>query len=564
MTFSLRILNMLTKLFSSSLALVAVAFCTTPARAITVADAKSNHVDTGQSITLTDVRITNLYDMIEVPFVLINVEDDTGGIAIFMDSTTPAADYSSYLPGDVFDIETQVSVFFGLEEVLDGSLGAPPAIFTPKGTNTKPTVTPVPITTFPGLFQEDAGTTPDDPLLESLESTQVLFESVTIDQLRVHQRDALNQLIDPPTITVPDGSTVAFPTVTADDDFATVRINDGVTPEADRPTVRIRSSSAPVIGQIIPNGPVNLRALVYDVKRTDQIGEGRYRPYILDVESTILGDTDYDYDVDSFDYATASASFTQPAGISGSTAPSGIQFAGDPIAAISWDDGNIDRDFDVDNTDLLTIIGAITSPAPSGPAGSYTLLYDPATGEVLIDTDGGVLTGYSLSGTSFSAASHSSLLSGTVTSDAAELSEAELSSTLVGSQLSIGMILPSGLSEIDFANLFENAVYTAEAGTGVNNFMFALVQSTVPGDFDGDGFVGLSDLNILGANWNTMGGTPNGPGDADGDGNVGLSDLNLLGANWSPSPTNTVPEPTTVYLALVGSMIAIAGRRHGS
>ena len=76
-------------------------------------------------------------------------------------------------------------------------------------------------------------------------------------------------------------------------------------------------------------------------------------------------------------------------------------------------------------------------------------------------------------------------------------------------------------------------------------------------DFDDDGFVGLSDLNILGSNWGTTGGTLFGPGDADGDGNVGLSDLNLLGANWNPPPAIAVPEPMAVATAFVGlSLIA--------
>ena len=83
----------------------------------------------------------------------------------------------------------------------------------------------------------------------------------------------------------------------------------------------------------------------------------------------------------------------------------------------------------------------------------------------------------------------------------------------------------------------------------------------VPGDFDGDGFVGLSDLNILGANFGTMGGATVATGDATGDGNVDLADLNVLGANWSPAPAVAVPEPSGMILGLLGLAILARGRK---
>ena len=86
------------------------------------------------------------------------------------------------------------------------------------------------------------------------------------------------------------------------------------------------------------------------------------------------------------------------------------------------------------------------------------------------------------------------------------------------------------------------------------------VAPGIPGDFDGDGFVGLSDLNILGANWN-MNVTPSTQGDADGDGFVGLADLNTLGNNWSPPPSVSVPEPTALFLLMCG-LGGMALKRH--
>ena len=88
-------------------------------------------------------------------------------------------------------------------------------------------------------------------------------------------------------------------------------------------------------------------------------------------------------------------------------------------------------------------------------------------------------------------------------------------------------------------------------------------DALVPGDFDGDGFVGLSDLNILGANWGTNDGSATAAtGDADADGNVGLSDLNLLGANWNPPAAVAVPEPTSISLLGFFAVGIIVRRQH--
>ncbi len=53
----------------------------------------------------------------------------------------------------------------------------------------------------------------------------------------------------------------------------------------------------------------------------------------------------------------------------------------------------------------------------------------------------------------------------------------------------------------------------------------------VPGDLDGDGFVGLGDLNIILQNWNRAG--QGVAGDTDADGFVGLGDLDVVLNNWN-------------------------------
>ena len=96
-------------------------------------------------------------------------------------------------------------------------------------------------------------------------------------------------------------------------------------------------------------------------------------------------------------------------------------------------------------------------------------------------------------------------------------------------------------STLEGGELFESPLLT-----------FILGEGPPIGDFDGDGFVGLADLNVLGSNWMTLGTATNATGDANGDGNVDLADLNLLGSNWDPPlpPTRTVPEPSSLLLFL--------------
>ncbi len=84
--------------------------------------------------------------------------------------------------------------------------------------------------------------------------------------------------------------------------------------------------------------------------------------------------------------------------------------------------------------------------------------------------------------------------------------------------------------------------------------------NAIPGDLDGDGFVGIDDLNIVLANWNLSSPPADPAADPSGDSFVGIDDLNTVLGNWNTgTPPGalangpTVPEPATLTLCLLGA-----------
>jgi lysophospholipase L1-like esterase len=83
------------------------------------------------------------------------------------------------------------------------------------------------------------------------------------------------------------------------------------------------------------------------------------------------------------------------------------------------------------------------------------------------------------------------------------------------------------------------------------------------GDIDGDGFVGLTDINFVLSHWN-QNVTPGDEtmGELTNDGFVGIADLNIILSNWnasSPPPpaaamVSVVPEPSSILLGLAMSV----------
>ncbi|MEZ6193957.1 MAG: carbohydrate-binding domain-containing protein [Phycisphaerales bacterium] len=80
-----------------------------------------------------------------------------------------------------------------------------------------------------------------------------------------------------------------------------------------------------------------------------------------------------------------------------------------------------------------------------------------------------------------------------------------------------------------------------------------LLSTSLQGDLNGDGFVGIADLNIVLTNWN-LAVTAGDPlqGDPSGDGFVGIQDLNTVLGNWNQSSD-------VVYIELQGNSVTVNG-----
>ncbi len=101
---------------------------------------------------------------------------------------------------------------------------------------------------------------------------------------------------------------------------------------------------------------------------------------------------------------------------------------------------------------------------------------------------------------------------------------------------------------------------------GSNDVTLNVIGSSLPGDLDGDGFVGINDLNIVLGNWNQNVPPADPLADPSGDNFVGIDDLNEVLGNWNAGTPPlaavkvSIPEPATGLFALIGT-ISLAFRR---
>jgi glycosyl hydrolase family 99 len=94
----------------------------------------------------------------------------------------------------------------------------------------------------------------------------------------------------------------------------------------------------------------------------------------------------------------------------------------------------------------------------------------------------------------------------------------------------------------------------------------AVPVSPLEGDLDGDGFVGIGDLNIVLNAWNQFISLSDISADPSGDGFVGIEDLNIVLGNWNAGtpPIVNVPEPASLGLLFVGGGLILLRRNSTS
>ncbi len=108
---------------------------------------------------------------------------------------------------------------------------------------------------------------------------------------------------------------------------------------------------------------------------------------------------------------------------------------------------------------------------------------------------------------------------------------------------------------------FPNAQVINEYGFIINGEIYFHID----GDLDNNGFVGLSDLDLILNNWNLNIPAANPIADANNDGFVGLDDLDIVLNNWNagfpPASGTNVPEPASLMLLGVGAAAAMRRAR---
>ncbi len=110
---------------------------------------------------------------------------------------------------------------------------------------------------------------------------------------------------------------------------------------------------------------------------------------------------------------------------------------------------------------------------------------------------------------------------------------------------------------IGAANISTDAVTTT-----FSNISITPLSTALAGDLNGDGFVGLDDLDIILGAWNQNVPPADEAADPSGDGFVGLDDLDIVLNNWNAGtpPASVVPEPATLALVGFGALAALRRR----
>lgn len=223
--------------------------------------------------------------------------------------------------------------------------------------------------------------------------------------------------------------------------------------------------------------------------------------------------------------------------------------------------------------DGLTIAGAPNSGDLSGPGAAY--VFDSITGEQrfkLVASDATVGDHFGISvaieqdiaiiGATLGAADESSLAGAAYVFDLTtgeQLAKLNAPDTQAIDHFGGAVTLMNNTAAIGARG--RNTADGVDAGTA---YLFDL-SPPAPADLDGDGFIGISDLNLIFANWNLYTPIANPLADPTGDGYVGFDDLNLVLNNWNtgspPASANINPEPASATILLLTSTALLRSRR---
>lgn len=171
-------------------------------------------------------------------------------------------------------------------------------------------------------------------------------------------------------------------------------------------------------------------------------------------------------------------------------------------------------------------------------------------------------------------------LSGTIVNGAGDLGDpgpAVIADQKVSVTWYNGRPTDTGVSRIANISLTEDAMgtFTVIAGFSPNIILQksgwvhkGVAYFDLPGDLDGDGFVGINDLNVVLSAWSQSVPPANAAADPSGDGFVGIEDLNVVLAFWNagtpptpPANSAAVPEPASALVLLLFTPAMLKRRR---
>jgi hypothetical protein len=204
---------------------------------------------------------------------------------------------------------------------------------------------------------------------------------------------------------------------------------------------------------------------------TQAAGSSSASLLINQVGLRLVGDVDFDGDVDNADIGRAVGSYNGSSG-----------------AGKVYSDGDMDFDGDVDNADIGRVAGAFTGALPTenlpDGGGNADLIYDPATGDVWLNASeaaGGVVTSFQLENAdgTFTPGNYvgpTGGLGGCFKDVGADvIADSDLTFAGFSGIRDFGNIFPAGMDLAQLEAFLTTAVYTGAFGSGQQQIGLMLI-----------------------------------------------------------------------------------------